>query len=58
VEKVEVKEAGSRELHSMIVIEIKAEDRVTKQVKKLGEAIQQLQQNIAELELRAMPKTP
>jgi hypothetical protein len=42
VEQLEVKEVVNRELFSMIVIEIKAEDRVTQQVEKLAEAIQQL----------------
>jgi chromosome segregation ATPase len=57
-EQLEVKEAVSRALHSVTVIEIKVEDRVTQQVEKLTEVIQQLQQHIADLELRAVPETP
>jgi hypothetical protein len=57
-EQLEVKEAVSRALHSVTVVEIKAEDRVTQQVEQLTEAIQQLQQCIADLELRAVPETP
>jgi chromosome segregation ATPase len=57
-EQLEVKEAVSRALRSVTVLEIKAEDRVTQQVEKLTEAIQQLQQHIADLELRTVPETP
>jgi hypothetical protein len=57
-EKLEVKEAVSRALHSVTVLEIKAEDRVTQQVEHLTEVIQQLQQCIADLELHAVPETP
>jgi hypothetical protein len=39
-EKIEVKEFVSRELHSVTVVEIKVEDRVTWQVEKLAEVIQ------------------
>jgi hypothetical protein len=42
----------------MIVLEIKAEDRVTQEVNQLTEAIQQLQQCISYLELRTIPETP
>jgi uncharacterized protein YaaN involved in tellurite resistance len=38
-------------------LETKAEDQVEKQVAHLVEAIQQLQQRIADLELRTMPNT-
>jgi hypothetical protein len=57
-EKLEVKEAVSRALRSVTVIEIRVEDRVTKQVEQLTEVIQQLQQHIIDLELHAMPETP
>jgi hypothetical protein len=57
-EKLAVKEAVNRALRSVTVIEIKAEDQVTKQVDQLAEAIQQLQQRIADLELRTVPETP
>jgi chromosome segregation ATPase len=58
VEQLEVKEAVSRALRSVTVLEIKAEDRVMQQVEQLAEAIQQLQQCIADLELRTVPETP
>jgi hypothetical protein len=43
-EKLEVKEAVNRALHSVIGLEPQPEDRVTHQVENLVEAIQQLQQ--------------
>jgi hypothetical protein len=52
-----VKEAVNKELHSMIGLELKAEDQVTHQVEKLTKAIQQLQQRIVGLELRTVPDT-
>jgi hypothetical protein len=57
-EKLEVKEAVNKALRSVTVLEIKAEDQITQQVDQLAEAIQQLQQHIADLELRTVPKTP
>jgi hypothetical protein len=57
-EQLEVKEAVNRALHSVTVVEIKVEDRVTQQVEHIEEVIQQLQQRIADLELRAVPETP
>jgi hypothetical protein len=56
-EQLVVKEAVNRALLSVTVVEIKAEDQVTKQVDQLAEAIQQLQQCIEYLELRNMPET-
>jgi hypothetical protein len=56
-EQLEVKEAVNKALLSVTVVEIKAEDRVTQQVEKLEEVIQQLHQCITNLELRAVPKT-
>ena len=58
MEKHKLKEEVSRSLHFVIVIEIKAEDQVTQQVNQIAEAIQQLQQCIAYLELRIVPETP
>jgi hypothetical protein len=58
VEQLEVKEVVKRALRSVTVVEIKIEDRVTQQVEQIIEAIQQLQQHIADLELRAVPETP
>jgi hypothetical protein len=39
MEQLEVKEAVNKELLSVTVLEIKAEDRVTQQVNQLAEAI-------------------
>jgi hypothetical protein len=39
IEQLEVKEVVSKALHSMTIVEIKAEDQVTQQVEKLTEAI-------------------
>jgi hypothetical protein len=58
VEQLEVKERVNRALRSVTVIEVKAEERVPQQVAQLEEVIQQLQQCIADLELRAVPETP
>jgi VIT1/CCC1 family predicted Fe2+/Mn2+ transporter len=56
-EKVEVKEAVSRALHSVTGLDQKEEDPVENQVVKLVEAIQQLQQRITDLELQKVPST-
>jgi hypothetical protein len=56
--KLEVKEAVNRELHSVIGLETKAEDCVEHQVEQLMEAIQQLHQRIAYVELCRVPNTP
>ena len=53
-----MKEVINRALHSVIGLEIQVEDRVTHQVEQLIEAIQQLQQQIADLELFTVPNTP
>jgi hypothetical protein len=58
VEQLEVKEMVNMALLSMTVIEVKAEDRVPQQVEQLEEVIPQLQQRIADLELRTVPETP
>jgi phage shock protein A len=57
-EQLEVKEVVNRALLSVTVVEVKAEDQVPKQVAQLEEVIQQLQQCIADLELRIVPETP
>jgi DNA-binding HxlR family transcriptional regulator len=57
-EQLKVKEAVNRSLHSVTVIEIKVEYQVTQQVEHIEEVIQQLQQHITDLELRAVPETP
>jgi hypothetical protein len=50
-EKLRVKEAVNRALHSMTGLEKKVEEPVEHQVAQLAEAIQQLQQRITDLEL-------
>jgi hypothetical protein len=50
-----VKEEVNKALHSMTVVEVKAKDQVMKQVVQLEKLIQQLQQCIADLELRTVP---
>jgi hypothetical protein len=57
-EQLEVKEAVNKALRCMTGLEPKVEDRVEHQVEHLAEAIQQLQQRIADLELRTVPDTP
>jgi hypothetical protein len=57
-EQLKVKEAVSRALRSVTVLEIKAEDRIMQQVEKFAEAIPQVQQHIADLELCTVPETP
>jgi hypothetical protein len=57
-EKIGVKEAVTRALHSVTGLEQMEEDPVESQVGKLVEAIQQLQQRVTELELQAVPSTP
>jgi hypothetical protein len=56
--QLEVKERVNRALRSVTVVEVKAEERIPQQVVQLEEVIQQLQQRIADLELRAVPETP
>jgi hypothetical protein len=58
MEKLEVKEAVNRALRSVTVIEVQTEERIPQQVEQLEDVIQKLQQHIADLELRAVPKTP
>jgi hypothetical protein len=58
VEQLEVKEMVNMALLSMTIVEAKAEDRVPQQVVQLEEVIPQLEQRIANLELRTVPETP
>jgi hypothetical protein len=51
VEKLRVKEAVSSALHSVTILEKKAEEPIEHKLTHLAEAIQQLQQRITELEL-------
>jgi hypothetical protein len=48
----------NKALLSVTVIEVKSEDRFPQQAAQLEEVIQQLQQRIAELELRTVFETP
>jgi hypothetical protein len=57
MEQIGVKEAVTRALRSVTGLEQMEEDPVESQVGKLVEAIQQLQQRVAELELQAVPST-
>jgi hypothetical protein len=57
-EKLEVQERVHRALLSVMVIEVKIEERVPQQVAQLEEVIQQLQQCIAYLELCTMLDNP
>jgi hypothetical protein len=56
--QLEVKEVVNKALHSVTSLETQVKDRVTHQVGKLVEAIQQLHQQITDLELHIAPKTP
>jgi hypothetical protein len=58
VENIGVKEVVIRELCSVTGLEYMEKDPVEIQVGKIFEAIQQLQQRIAKLELQAVPSTP
>ena len=53
-----MKEAVNIALRFMTGLEPQEEDQVTHQVEKLTEAIQQLQQSTADLELHTIPDTP
>jgi L-lactate utilization protein LutB len=57
MEQLKVKERVNRALRFVTFIEVKTEERVPHQVEKLKEVIQQLQQHIADLELRIVPET-
>jgi hypothetical protein len=57
-EKLEVQEWVHRALRSVTLLEVQIEERVPQQVAQLEGVIQQLQQCIADLELRTVPETP
>jgi exonuclease VII large subunit len=57
-EQLEVQEWVHRALRSVTIIEVQIEERVPQQVAQLEGVIQQLQQCIADLELRTVPETP
>jgi hypothetical protein len=57
-EQLDVQERVHKSLFSLMVIEVKNEECVPQQVAQLEKVIQQLQQRIADLELRTGPKTP
>jgi hypothetical protein len=56
-EQMGVKEAVTRELHSISGLAQIEEDIVESQVEKLVQDIQQLQARVAEMELQAVPST-
>jgi hypothetical protein len=58
MEQIGVKEEVSKALHSVTGLEKKTKELVEHQVAQLAEAIQQLQQRIAYLELQTVPSTP
>jgi len=58
MEKIGVREAVTRALHSMPGLTQMEEETPKSQVGKLVEAIQQLQARVAELELQAVSSTP
>jgi hypothetical protein len=53
-----VKEVVTRALRSVPALSQMEEETVESQVEKLVEAIQQLQERVVELELKAVPRTP
>jgi hypothetical protein len=57
-EQLDIQERVHKALLSVMVIEVKIEERVPQQVAQLEEVIQQLQQCIVDLELRVVPETP
>ena len=57
-EQLKVKEVVNRALRSVTVLELNKEDQVPQQVNQLAETIQQLQQCIADFELRTIHETP
>jgi hypothetical protein len=56
--KLKVQEWVHRALRSVKILEVHKEERVPQQVAKMEGVIQQLQQCIADLELRIVPETP
>jgi hypothetical protein len=58
VEQIGVREVVTRALHSVPGLEQMEEETTESQVGKLIEAIQQLQERVAELELQAVSSTP
>jgi vacuolar-type H+-ATPase subunit D/Vma8 len=58
VKKIGIEEAVNGAFRSVIGLEKKAEEPIERQVMKLAEVIQQLQQRVVELELQTIPQTP
>jgi hypothetical protein len=56
--KIEVKERVNRSLHFLTLVKVNAKEKVPQQVAQLEEVIQQLQQHIVDLDLRAVLETP
>jgi uncharacterized protein YaaN involved in tellurite resistance len=57
VKQIEIEEAVNREFRFVTVLEQKAEEPLDRQVMKLVEVIQQLQQRVMNLELHIIPST-
>jgi hypothetical protein len=58
VKQIGIEEAVNRAFLSVTGLEKKAEEPLEKQVMKLAEVIQQLQQRVVDLELQTIPSTP
>jgi VIT1/CCC1 family predicted Fe2+/Mn2+ transporter len=56
--QIGIEEAVNRAFLSVTGLEQKAEEPIERQVTKLAEVIQQLQQRVMELELQTIPQTP
>jgi hypothetical protein len=56
--QIGIEEAVNRAFHSVTSLEQKAEEPLDRQVMKLAEVIQQLQQRVIDLELQIIPSTP
>jgi hypothetical protein len=56
--QLETQERVHKALRFVTIIEVKMEDHLPRQVTRLEEVIQQLQQRITDLELRTVPETP
>jgi hypothetical protein len=58
MKQIGIEEAINRSFHSVTGLEQKVEEPLERQVMKLAEVIQQLQQRIVDLELQTIPSTP
>jgi hypothetical protein len=56
--QIRIEEAVNRAFFSLTVLEQKSEEPLERQVLKLVEVIQQIQQRVIELDLQTIPSTP